>query len=100
MLPVAETNKRKRKALWWGDGAKPHIPKCLDICFLKCQFFLDSPFFQKIGLIQFLRFKMTSPLSRARTASSVRLRKPVFSNIFRICVLTVATDMFSRSAIS
>ena len=25
-----------RKALWWGDGAKPHIHKCLDICFLKC----------------------------------------------------------------
>ena len=25
-----------RKALWWGDGAKPHIYKRLDICFLKC----------------------------------------------------------------
>ena len=23
--------KGDRKALWWGDGAKPHIPKCLDI---------------------------------------------------------------------
>ena len=29
LLPVAETNKRKRKALWWGDGAKPHVPKML-----------------------------------------------------------------------
>ena len=28
--------KGDRKALWWGDGAKPHIPKCLDICLLKC----------------------------------------------------------------
>ena len=28
--------KGERKALWWGDGVKPHIPKCLDICFLKC----------------------------------------------------------------
>ena len=28
--------KGDRKALWWGDGAKPHIPKCLDSCFLKC----------------------------------------------------------------
>ncbi len=27
--------KGDRKALWWGDGAKPHIQKCLDICFLK-----------------------------------------------------------------
>ena len=50
--------------------------------------------------IQFFRFRITSPLSRARTASSVRFLKPVFSSIFRMCVLTVATDMCSRSAIS
>lgn len=34
-----------RKALWWGDGAKPHIHKCLDSCFLKYLVNLDSPFF-------------------------------------------------------
>ena len=36
LLPVAETNNRNRKALWWGDGAKPHVRKCLDRCLLKC----------------------------------------------------------------
>ena len=35
MPPVAETNGRKRKALWWGDGAKPHIPKMLRHLFLE-----------------------------------------------------------------
>lgn len=28
--------KGERKAIWWGDGAKHHIPKCLDIYSLKC----------------------------------------------------------------
>ena len=46
------------------------------------------------------RSNMTSPLSRARTASSVRFRNPVFSSIFRMCVFTEATDMCRRSAIS
>ena len=50
--------------------------------------------------IQFFRFRITSPISRARTASSVRFLKPVFSSMLRMCVLTVATDMCSRSAIS
>jgi hypothetical protein len=33
LLPVAETNNRKRKALWWGDGAKPHIQTMLRYLF-------------------------------------------------------------------
>ncbi|MEE0401127.1 MAG: hypothetical protein UDN39_04185 [Christensenellales bacterium] len=37
--------KGDRKALWWGDGAKPHIQKCLDICFLKCLVSLTALFF-------------------------------------------------------
>ena len=37
--------KGDRKALWWGDGAKPHIPKCLDICFLKYLVSLTALFF-------------------------------------------------------
>lgn len=39
------------------------------------------------------RSSITSPLSRARTANSVRLRKPVFPSMLTMCDFTVLTDM-------
>ena len=58
----------------------------------------DSPLFSAAS--GYSPSRITSPLSRARTASSVRLRRPVLSSMLRMCAFTVPVDMCRRSPIS